>query len=736
MSAPSSPCKMFVCAVSLVLALTPLGIVSALAQATERSQQLERVEINPPDRRPAARAASDVDSSGYAGDQTPSPDASSSSDRGTATGFGGGSNAAGSTYSLVTGKSTVSTGAASLPAAVQTVTPQDIQQLNIWREPADLFTRTAGVNAYYYGQGTLGLGIGMRGFATANDIGFWVDGVPQNFPSQVGQGRVILQWLPPEAIERIEVIKGPFSALYGNFAEAGVINIVTKKSAPSSSVKAEGGSFGYFRTLGILSTERTLPTPFLVQEYDTIDGYRENSQLKQGTTFDKFSVPIVGGILSLRYSYYQSDWGGAGYVPVDWVKSGKWDRKSALDPWDGGWVRRSEFVANYGPACGERGLYTDLYVQRYDGMRWRKLWPSTNSEYAVPEGRQYWGGRVYYNLVFGDVASLTAGGDTRQDSGSEQRYNTIKRVRSASDTFGYELWLRNWALFLQGQIKPVEKLKIVGGVRWDWFSQQFDNQTRPQNSGKQELGIRSPKIGFVITPTENFNIFGNVGMGFRTPAFTEVSPYQAGVKSHFGLECPTVRTYDIGCNVALFGNLYLAADYYQTYMERELVTLANGESVNIGNTVRKGYELEAKYHPSKNLDLFASYAWVDAKVVDPTYPGQFLVPYIPEHLIKAGVTMKWDFGPYGNVLADLYYQYFSGPPLYKNTTATIPLYAPDYDVYNFKLTYSGNGWSSYLSARCQPREYSGSYFSPANSLLTYDPPPQWELSSGLTYSFW
>ena len=70
--------------------------------------------------------------------------------------------------------------------------------------------------------------------------------------------------------------------------------------------------------------------------------------------------------------------------------------------------------------------------------------------------------------------------------------------------------------------------------------------------------------------------------------------------------------------------------------------------------------------------------------------------------------MQRDFGQYGKVLADLYYQYFSGTPGYKRT-ATIPLYGPDYDMYNFKLTYSGNGWSSFFSARCQPREFSASY---------------------------
>jgi outer membrane receptor protein involved in Fe transport len=721
-----------------IAALTTGAMVASgsLAQETGTSRELERVEVLPPDRRPARAPVTRTDR-GAQSDEAPSPsDTPSRPD--TDSPAQPASNVGAATMGLVEGKSQVSIGAASLPAQVQTITPQDIQQLNVWgREPAELFMRTAGVNAYYYNQGTLGLGIGMRGFTTANDIGFWVDGVPQNYPSEVGQGRVVLQWLTPEAIERIEVIKGPFSALYGNFAEAGVINIVTKKSDASSSVKAEGGIFGAFRALGILSTESLVPTPFLAQDYYSLDGYRENSQLKQGSTFDKFSVPVVGGILSLRYSYFRSDWGGPGYVPVDWVKSGRWNRKTALDAWDGGWVTRSEFVANFGPACGERGLYATAYVHRYGGMRWRKLWPPTGTEYAVWEDRDYWGGRIYYNLVFGDVASLTVGGDTRQDSGYEERYNTLKRKRIASNTFQYDLWLTNWGMFVQGQIKPHEKVKIVGGVRWDYFTQKFDNEIRPQNSGKQGLYIRSPKIGFVMTPVENFNIFGNTGIGFRTPAFTEVSPYTAGKNANYGLECPTVRTYDIGCNATVFGNLYLAADYYHTYMEQELVTVS-GESVNIGNTVRKGYELEAKYYPSENIDFFASYAWVDAKVVDPTTPGQFLVTYIPEHLIKAGVTLKWDFGPYGKVLADLYYQYFSGPPVGFRTYSglQIPQYAPDYDVYNMKLTYSGRGWSSFVSARCQPREYSGSYFTPSSGLLTYDPPPEWEFNSGLTYSFW
>ena len=87
----------------------------------------------------------------------------------------------------------------------------------------------------------------------------------------------------------------------------GVINIITKKSDPSSSANTYGGSFGNFRGLGILSSETVVPTPFLAHEYYTTDGYRENAQLHQWSPFNKVSVPVWGGSLSLRYNYFQSD---------------------------------------------------------------------------------------------------------------------------------------------------------------------------------------------------------------------------------------------------------------------------------------------------------------------------------------------------------------------------------------------------------------------------------------------
>ena len=734
-----SLCGRFLHVLMVALVFLPLAVLPAIGQERPASRELDRVEVLPPERRPARAPATRSDT-GAESDQIrpsdfpPSPDGDRDSQ------VSGTINP--STVSLVEGKSEVSLGAASLPAQVQTITPQDIQKLNVRGDYANLFRTTAGVKAINYGQGQIGTMINMRGFKSSagNEVAIFIDGVPQNHPClTMNHGASEISWLSAEVIERIEIIKGPFSAMYGDFALGGVINIITKKSDPAPSVSVEGGSFGNFRAFGILSSNATSPTPFIAHEYYSIGGYRDNSNLNQWSPFNKISFPVWNGVLSLRYNYFQSDWGAPGYLPIDWVKSKRVNRTRAFNPNDVGNNERYELVMNYGPSCGERGLYTTLYIGDFHHKRlYTFLRSSPNPDDASTwlsdqsrrqDDRTYWGGRVYYNLVFGKMASLTVGGETRQDSGETQQVNRITNTTA----YDYDMRLSNWAMFVQGQIKPTETVKIVGGVRWDYFTQQFDNYIRPQNSGKGYPYIRSPKIGFVFTPQENFNIFGNIGCGFRSPSNFEVSPYSSSsTETGYGVDPAMVQTYDIGCNATVFGNLYLAADYYHTNMQREIRTV-NGNPVVVGDTVREGYELEAKYYPSEDISFFASYAWVDAEVVDPATAGQVLLGDISEHTVKAGVNMQRDFGPYGTVLADLYYEYFSGTPNYSGSKL---MWGPDFDMYNVKLTYSGRGWSSFFSARIRPREYANDTTWVNRGYLVYDPPPKWDLAAGIKYTFW
>ena len=117
-------------------------------------------------------------------------------------------------------------------------------------------------------------------------------------------------------------------------------------------------------------------TPLFTNDYYNIDGYRDNAQIRWFSPFNKISFPLLGGILSLRYNYFNADWGAPGYWPIDWVKGGLVDRKRAYNVTDGGYMGRYEAVANYAPACGERGLYATLYCEGYHPMRFAAICPS------------------------------------------------------------------------------------------------------------------------------------------------------------------------------------------------------------------------------------------------------------------------------------------------------------------------------------------------------------------------
>ncbi len=104
----------------------------------------------------------------------------------------------------------------------------------------------------------------MRGFATQGthgaDTAVYVDGVPQNIPSIqsiASHGAVFLEWLPPELIGGIDVIKGPVSALYGDQNRAGAVDIRTRDGgdATPSSVSVSAERYGLRRTALVLSNK-------------------------------------------------------------------------------------------------------------------------------------------------------------------------------------------------------------------------------------------------------------------------------------------------------------------------------------------------------------------------------------------------------------------------------------------------------------------------------------------------
>src|SRR5215831_11015115 len=133
------------------------------------------------------------------------------------------------------------------PAASVRIAPAVLQQtpaFNVY----DLLRQTAGIEVHDQGQGPgFASDASLRGFSSdhSTDIALWVDGVPNNEPVN-GHAEGYNDWMVlfPGGIQDIDVIHGPTSALFGNFALAGVVNVRTLERMRGTEVTASGGSFG------------------------------------------------------------------------------------------------------------------------------------------------------------------------------------------------------------------------------------------------------------------------------------------------------------------------------------------------------------------------------------------------------------------------------------------------------------------------------------------------------------
>lgn len=625
-------------------------------------------------------------------------------------------------------KCNISVKSETLPSSVEVITKEDIKKMSV-RHYLDLFRKIPGMNTSHYGQGDVADGLGMRGYqgGHGSQVAIFVDGVPVNIPHHShSHGFADIGWLVPEMIERIEVIKGPFSALYGNFALGGVINIITKKSDKTPIIGAEVGSYSSFRGMATISSTEWKPTPFLLYEVYSKDGWRANSDYHRYNLFNKLTLPFWDGYLSIRVHYVKRDWGAPGYLSVYDVKSGIIKRTDAVNPTDGGDSEYYNLVLNYTPKGGETGFHATLYAASEDLNRYATFPPSPQR--LEHNERHFAGWNLLYNYMPVKNLSLIVGTDGRYDDGDRQRHNTIDR-QITTTTQNWHIKETSIGLFSQLQYKPVEYLKIVGGLRYDYFNFDIENKIRPNNSGSGDTSIFSPKIGFIVSPMKNLNIFANKGLGFRTPSADEMSPADRDFKN-FHLKPAKVDTWDIGFNALPFEKLHLTFDYYQTDMERE-IRVVGAETLTIGKSKRDGYEVGAKFYATNELALYSNYSWVKARIKNPAVAGEDRVTGVPKDFVASGIEWQKHFSKDRNLTIDIGYQYLGKAPL--NAAGTIQ--RPPVDRYITKVSYNTKILTLFAESTYHPRKYVSEGMFLIGGVPAYDPKPVWDVNAGIKYNF-
>ncbi|MBP1625684.1 MAG: TonB-dependent receptor-like protein [Holophagaceae bacterium] len=482
-----------------------------------------------------------------------------------------------------------------VPASVQVISQDDIKNSTA-KDAGDLVAE-AGLGHVTKYNGCLTGAVQIRGLASD-----WSSALTSRVLILVNgskAGTVNLAKIPAEDIERIEIVKGPASVLYGSSAMGGVVNIITKEGAQAGchgAIGAEGGSWDYWKVFGeargktgkldyFASLSREGEGNYKAAHYGEI----ENSAYKAETVSTRLGYEIATGQhLSFGYQRWKGwDIGsqGATYSP---------------DPDNYNNKKRDAFDLVY---------RTDSFQGKYYFVADRDVWyggmssgPGIDSISNTDTDTQ--GASLQKTFTFGDHRIVTGG-----------QWDRIKVSSARSDGAPYNPNSRydSYGAFAEGRLSLLDKkLLVSAGLRFDRFDNHIlDTPGLTMVAKEASLNHTTVRGGIVYKLTDAVSLKANVGTAFRAPAPLELAAnytmsytYGGTVYSTLYLGNPDLSpekstTTDVGVEVNKAG---FKGDFsfYHTDFRDKIVsyyssTLGASSYHNVGEATLEGFELNASY---------------------------------------------------------------------------------------------------------------------------------------------
>jgi len=486
------------------------------------------------------------------------------------------------------------------------------------------------------------------------------------------------------SLERIEIVKGPASSLYGSEAVGGAVNFITQAPSPepTAKVEMEAGSYGYKRA--DISASTTIHKLGLY-----LGGYYADRNVATGQYNDfhklalnfradyTFSSTTKLTITSAAINYYTDQKGGLdsahffdkNYVnnPVSnqrftYRKVHAYRTRATLEhSWNDN--SHTSFTAYYrNNLIGQNPFYYESYpvnntstgqinadkfksygaiVQHIQKFNWlHAKWITGLSFDVSPQT---------YNAQFINI-----------DVTPDGTYNSY----TATDSLlvNYKATLYNSAAYTQFEITPVRNLKLVAGVRYDRLDYRFVNGLTPSaTTGPADTTNRyahvTPKVGLTYNFDRNKGFYANYSLGFAPPTITTL---------YTGYAVPdiapaTFYNYEVGGWLNLFDKGYAEASVYQLDGTNEIVSVIqpNGISLsqNTGRTRHRGVELSINYDPVRDLTVRLGGTIAQHKYLDfvdgttdvsnkimanaPPYIANAEVSYKPAYVRGLNVAVEW-----------------------------------------------------------------------------------------------
>jgi len=405
-----------------------------------------------------------------------------------------------------------------------------------------------------------------------------------------------------EGIERIEILRGPQSTLYGSDAMAGVINIITQKGQgkPRFQLSSLGGSYGTFSgTAGLTGSIEKLHYSFWASSLTSQGFSAANAALEGNSEADGYKNLS----LSFRTGYKASD-----NIDLD-ISARFIDTHSDID--------------NYGSAFGDdpnniqkydslylKGLIRGLFLKNRWEQKWTLSYIHSNRETDNPTDEQHMfdADRSHYkshsirldwqnNLFLHKSNTLTLGGEYQQEQGESES------IWGLSISSFPQNKAQNTGVYIQDQMRFAGVFFLTAGIRHDSHSQSgpsttyriapafFVRQTNTKLKATYGTGFKSPSLYQLYAPA---NIWGPIGNKTLMPEET--------------------TSWDLGIEQDLWdGKVRLDGTYFSSRFENLIEYDYTQGYINIAKASSKGVEFGFRFAPAENLILSASYSHIVAK---------------------------------------------------------------------------------------------------------------------------
>ncbi len=582
-----------------------------------------------------------------------------------------------------------------LPMSIDRVDSQTIRTGQLQVNLSESLLTVPGVSAQSRQNYAQDLQLSVRGFGARSSFGvrgvrLYSDGIPGTMPD--GQGQ--FSQFDLSSADRIEVLRGPFSALYGN-SSGGVIAIFTEDAQPGylAGVTADYGTFNTQR-YAVKTTGANDAVNYVVDaSHFQTNGYRVHSAAERNLFNAKLSLtPSESSKLTVV--------GNAIETPDVQDPLGLTRAQLEADPRQAG-VNAIAYNTRKSLAQQQLGLAYDntlnaadeLFASAYTGHR------ATTQFQAIPKATQlaaplYPGGVIDLDRSYWGVDLHLA--DQRELGGTKLllvagvNYDDLAEARKGYLNFiGSQLGVQgalrrdeannvyDFDQYLQAQWDPDARWRLVAGLRNSMVEVTSHGHLAVLDAADSEVRYSAvnPVAGVTFRATSAVNAYASFGKGFETPTLNDLA-YRSVDGSlpglNLGLQPARSDNYEAGIKA---GNerfrANLAAFYIKTVNELAVLQNLSGRTVdqNIGETTRRGLELGADANWSGGFSARLAYTYIKAVVAQsyftcitapcnplanpsgppppnylPVASGNFL-PALARNILYVGVT--WRYAPLG-----------------------------------------------------------------------------------------